>query len=227
MKSSFVPTPPKVGSIFSPEPKMNVTTTLVERQANTGVVVPISTEKKRKIESTGGYFKRMGSPSFGTQKENIHPHHAEKQRVSNLKAILVSSCMFDFHKFVFSQMLRFIHPFTISGTHMKCLPLVSLPTPGCQEKTHTLSLDQEDRDRVTSLVPLKQRHLLPHTTHLVIMKICLCIISHRLARCLTLEVQCSRSLDLMLMDLCLTVKHGNERWKGKGFCIISRGVAKK
>lgn len=80
MKSSFVPTPPKVGSIFSPEPKMNVTTTLVERQANTGVVVPISTEKKRKIESTGGYFKRMGSPSFGTQKENIHPHHAEKQR---------------------------------------------------------------------------------------------------------------------------------------------------
>lgn len=107
MKSSFVPTPRKVGSMFSPEPKMHMTKALSDRQAHTGAVVPISMEKKRKIESTGGYFRRMGSPSFGTKKENIHPAYTEKQRVSNVDIIVCK--FYSFAKFFFSQFLYLLY----------------------------------------------------------------------------------------------------------------------
>jgi len=107
MKSSFVPTPRKVGSMFSPEPKMNMSTALSDRQANTGAVVPISMEKKRKIESTGGYFRRMGSPSFRTKKENVLPAYAEKQRVSNVGIIVYNFC--SFAQFFFSQLLCLLY----------------------------------------------------------------------------------------------------------------------
>jgi hypothetical protein len=99
MKSSFVPTPPKVGSMFSPKPNMN--TALAERPANDGAIVPISMEKKRKVESTGGYFKRMGSPSFGAQIENMHPPYADKRRVSNSEIILALFHLFDFREIYF------------------------------------------------------------------------------------------------------------------------------
>jgi hypothetical protein len=197
MKSSFVPTPPKVGSMFSPKPNMN--TALAVRPANDGVIVPISTEKKRKVESTGGYFKRMGSPSFGAQIENMHPPYADKRRVSNSQIILALSYLFNFREIYFSRMLRSVHSSTISGAPVRCLPLPSLPTLECPEKIRTLLLDQDDRDRETNSIPRKQ-------SHLPLMRICLCIISHPSAQCPTLEVQCSKGLDLKLMKLLPIVK---------------------
>ena len=94
MKSSFVPTPSKSGSLFSPQPKMNLTTVLSERQIHDSVPVPISTEKQRKMEASGSYFKRMGSPTYGIKKENKPPSYsADVQRVSCLKysSIFISS----------------------------------------------------------------------------------------------------------------------------------------
>lgn len=83
MKSSFVPTPFKTSTNLSPEPKMNLTTVLSER-TNDSNAIPISIEKTRKVESSGSYFKRMGSPTYGIKKENKHPAlFTEKQRVSH------------------------------------------------------------------------------------------------------------------------------------------------
>lgn len=70
MKSSFVPTPKKIGSTFSPGPKVNLSSILSSRQENDSTPVPVSNDKKRKMQQTGGYFKRMGSPILGGNKEN-------------------------------------------------------------------------------------------------------------------------------------------------------------
>lgn len=70
MKSSFFPTPKRVGSVFSPGPKVNLTSILNSRQVHDSSPVPVSMDKKRKLEQMGGYFKRMGSPTLGANKEN-------------------------------------------------------------------------------------------------------------------------------------------------------------
>lgn len=88
MQSSFVPTPNKIASIFSPEPKMNLSNVLTDRQVNGGVAVPISSEKKRKVESSGGYYKRMGSPSFGAPKDKLSTGYPDKNMVSLTKIYL-------------------------------------------------------------------------------------------------------------------------------------------
>ena len=70
MKSSFVPTPKKVDSTFSPGPKVNLASILSSKHIHDNSPVPVSMDKKRKIEEVGGYFKRMGSPTIGGNKEN-------------------------------------------------------------------------------------------------------------------------------------------------------------
>jgi len=85
MKSSFVPTPHKIGPNFSPESRMNLTSVMSDRQTQESAQVPMSMEKKRKVESSGSYFKRMGSPTYGIKKENIPPSYVEKPRVSHLE----------------------------------------------------------------------------------------------------------------------------------------------
>jgi len=91
MNSTFVPTPFKGDACnsTSPEAKVNLTTVLGERQLNEKNPVPISIEKSRKTESSGSYFKRMGSPSYGIKKENKPPTFGEKKMVSGI-FILVS-----------------------------------------------------------------------------------------------------------------------------------------
>jgi hypothetical protein len=81
MKSSFFPTPMKIGSSFSPGPKVNLSSILSSRQVNDSSPVPVSMDKKRKIEQTGGYFKRMGSPSLGSNKENKPQGYGRNIRV--------------------------------------------------------------------------------------------------------------------------------------------------
>ena len=94
MQSSFVPTPNKIASIFSPEPKMNLTNVLNDRQFNGGVAAPISSEKKRKVESSGGYYKRMGSPSFGAPKDKLSTGYPDKNMVSFMKKIILSNFLY-------------------------------------------------------------------------------------------------------------------------------------
>jgi hypothetical protein len=81
MRSSFVPTPKKIGSVFSPGPKVNLSSILSSRPVNDSSPVPVSIDKKRKMEQTGGYFKRMGSPTLGGNKENKPQGYGRNIRV--------------------------------------------------------------------------------------------------------------------------------------------------
>ncbi len=117
MNSSFVPTPFKAArTSSSPEPKVNLTTVLSDRTGHEGAnPVPISIEKSRKIESSGSYFKRMGSPSYGgIKKENKPPSQkmvSERRAQSLLLKFMVSNSYLTTHSFF---------NLFYSGQHGKC-----------------------------------------------------------------------------------------------------------
>jgi hypothetical protein len=183
MNSSFVPTPFKTGTSLSPEPKMNLTTVLSDRPINDANPVPISMEKSRKIESSGGsYFKRMGSPSYGIKKENKPPSYSEKKMVSLVKFSnsILSLCN------LISIYLRFICK--LSGRHEKCQLLHCLHIRECREKVPILSQALEDKGFETNTITAKL--LLLPTAATKTRKTSLCIISLQLERCMTLGVLC-------------------------------------
>jgi hypothetical protein len=183
MNSSFVPTPFKTGTSLSPEPKMNLTTVLSDRPINDANPVPISMEKSRKIESSGGsYFKRMGSPSYGIKKENKPPSYSEKKMVRLVKFSnsILSLCN------LISIYLRFICK--LSGRHEKCQLLHCLHIRECREKVPILSQALEDKGFETNTITAKL--LLLPTAATKTRKTSLCIISLQLERCMTLGVLC-------------------------------------
>lgn len=192
MKSSFVPTPHKIGPNFSPESRMNLTSVMSDRQTQESAQVPMSMEKKRKVESSGSYFKRMGSPTYGIKKENIPPSYIEKPRVSHLEHF--SSTVSMSYMILFLTIIIFCVFFKFSGHHAQCQLLRFQRIQVYQGQLPTLLLDLEGRGPEASTphrkVKAKQHQQHTMVTNATMPMIYLCITFLQSARCKTLEVPC-------------------------------------